>query len=78
MCRGSDLAASGAGSGFVHLMAVEAGAIRPLFKLPLVIYSFSSVVLIHRLFLVQVVISQCFFYYVTDWICELYGFCKIR
>ncbi|KAF3546975.1 hypothetical protein DY000_02001911 [Brassica cretica] len=35
VCRGSDLAASGAGNGFVHLMAVEAGAIRPLFKLPL-------------------------------------------
>ncbi|XP_018457812.2 U3 snoRNP-associated protein-like YAO isoform X1 [Raphanus sativus] len=35
VCRGSDLAASGAGNGFVHLMAVEASAIRPLFKLPL-------------------------------------------
>ncbi|KAJ4868106.1 U3 snoRNP-associated protein-like YAO [Raphanus sativus] len=35
VCRGSDLAASGAGNGFVHLMAVEPSAIRPLFKLPL-------------------------------------------
>ncbi|KAJ0250198.1 WD40 repeat-containing protein [Hirschfeldia incana] len=35
VCRGSDLAASGAGNGFVHLMAVEASAIRPLVKLPL-------------------------------------------
>ncbi|KAL0712711.1 hypothetical protein Bca4012_019689 [Brassica carinata] len=35
VCRGSDLAASGAGNGFVHLMALEASAIRPLFKLPL-------------------------------------------
>ncbi|KAH0910386.1 hypothetical protein HID58_033707 [Brassica napus] len=35
VCRGSDLAASGAGNGFVHLMAVEATALRPLFKLPL-------------------------------------------
>ncbi|KAL0845625.1 hypothetical protein Bca101_018871 [Brassica carinata] len=35
VCRGSDLAASGAGNGFVHLMAVEASSIRPLFKLPL-------------------------------------------
>ncbi|KAF8112181.1 hypothetical protein N665_0066s0055 [Sinapis alba] len=35
VCRGSDLAASGAGNGFVHLMAVETSAIRPLFKLPL-------------------------------------------
>ncbi|CAH8332786.1 unnamed protein product [Eruca vesicaria subsp. sativa] len=35
VCRGSDLAASGAGNGFVHLMAVEASALRPLFKLPL-------------------------------------------
>ncbi|KAF3568600.1 hypothetical protein DY000_02013997 [Brassica cretica] len=35
VCRGSDLAASGAGNGFVHFMAVEATALRPLFKLPL-------------------------------------------
>ncbi|ESQ38055.1 hypothetical protein EUTSA_v10028589mg [Eutrema salsugineum] len=37
VCRGSDLAASGAGNGFVYLLAVETGkmAIRPLFKLPL-------------------------------------------
>ncbi|CAH2071733.1 unnamed protein product [Thlaspi arvense] len=37
VCRGSDLAASGAGNGFVHLLGVETGktAIRPLFKLPL-------------------------------------------
>ncbi|KAF3525057.1 hypothetical protein F2Q69_00050758, partial [Brassica cretica] len=36
VCRGSDLAASGASNGFVHLRAVEASALRPLFKLPLV------------------------------------------
>ncbi|KAL0664170.1 hypothetical protein Bca4012_101008 [Brassica carinata] len=36
VCRGSDLSASGAGNGFVHLMAVKASALRPLFKLPLV------------------------------------------
>lgn len=35
-CRGSDLAASGAGNGFVHLWAVETNAIRKLYELPLV------------------------------------------
>ncbi|CAL9233098.1 unnamed protein product [Arabidopsis halleri] len=34
-CRGSDLAASGAGNGFVHLWAVETNAIRNLYELPL-------------------------------------------
>ncbi|KAG7557718.1 WD40-repeat-containing domain superfamily [Arabidopsis suecica] len=34
-CRGSDLAASGAGNGFVHLWAVETNAIRKLYELPL-------------------------------------------
>jgi ribosomal RNA-processing protein 9 len=33
--RGSDLAASGAGNGFVRLWAVETNAIRPLYELPL-------------------------------------------
>lgn len=38
VCRGSDLAASGAGNGFVRLWSVETGAnaIRPLYELPLV------------------------------------------
>ncbi|KAG7553056.1 WD40 repeat [Arabidopsis thaliana x Arabidopsis arenosa] len=34
-CRGSDLAASGAGNGCVHLWAVETNAIRKLYELPL-------------------------------------------
>lgn len=42
VCRGSDLAASGAGNGFVRLWAVETGALRPLYELPLV-NSFSLV-----------------------------------
>ncbi|KAK1324860.1 hypothetical protein QJS10_CPA01g00545 [Acorus calamus] len=38
VCRGSDLAASGAGNGVVHLWSVESDAIsiRPLYDLPLV------------------------------------------
>lgn len=51
VCRGSDLAASGAGNGFVHLMAVEPSAIRPLFKLPLVNFLYSCVMFMHLLFL---------------------------
>uniref|UniRef100_A0A1J3G4R4 U3 small nucleolar RNA-interacting protein 2 n=2 Tax=Noccaea caerulescens TaxID=107243 RepID=A0A1J3G4R4_NOCCA len=37
VCRGSDLAASGAGNGFVRLWSAETGAnaIRPLYELPL-------------------------------------------
>ncbi|CAA7046990.1 unnamed protein product [Microthlaspi erraticum] len=37
VCRGSDLAASGAGNGFVRLLSVETGAnaIKPLYELPL-------------------------------------------
>lgn len=40
VCRGSDLAASGAGNGFVRLWAIESEAkdIRPLFDIPLVSY----------------------------------------